>query len=392
MDAEGTGAFWSYVHLDDEAEQGRIVELGRDVQRQYRLLTGGTLELFLDRDALEWGDDWRERIADALGAAKFFVPVMTPSYFDSRECRRELITFAHEATKLGVESLLLPILYTRIPDLDRDVLSDEAMLVVRPRQHEDWTGLRFEDRGSADYRRGVARLAQRLADTVEAVSALPAPSAELVDPVTTQSEPDDDDSPGTLELIAAGEAAMPRWNEVVTKLGPELERLTAIAEQGSAEMQASDARGAGAAGRLRVATRIAAAMREPGDEILRLGEANTRDVAVVDAAISAMLDAFDEQTPTDAADREQALLFFDSVQGMVAAAAQGAMGLNELSKSLNDSARIARVFRPVARDLQRGLRGFVDAQAIYDEWDRRIREIRRRFEKQEPESDTPPEL
>ena len=126
MQAEGTGAFWSYVHADDAAEVGRVVALGHDVQKQYGLVTGGRLELFLDRDAIEWGDDWRERIAEALSAATFFVPIMTPRYFDSAECRRELITFAREANRLGVESLLLPILYVTVPDLEREDLADEG--------------------------------------------------------------------------------------------------------------------------------------------------------------------------------------------------------------------------------------------------------------------------
>jgi len=48
--------FWSYVHADDEAESGRIVRLGRDLQSQYELLTGESVELlFLDKDAIAWG-------------------------------------------------------------------------------------------------------------------------------------------------------------------------------------------------------------------------------------------------------------------------------------------------------------------------------------------------
>jgi hypothetical protein len=383
MQAEGAGAFWSYVHADDEADGGRIVELGRDVQRQYGLLTGGKLDLFLDRDALEWGDDWRERVAEALSAATAFIPVMTPRYFDSAECRRELITFAREANRLGVESLLRPILYVRVPDLERDDLADEAMILVRPRQYEDWTSLRFDDRASADYRKGVALLAQRLADTVQAVSSLPAALAEPAESQSPRGQLAEDESPGVLDLLAAGEDAMPRWRDVIDQLNPAFDQLTAIVQRGAAEMEASDARGAGATGRLQAATRVASQMREPVAKILRLGEGNTREVAIVDAALDATLDAIGEHPPADAAELEQVLQFFDATQGMVAAAATSAAGLEELSRSMSQSARISRVFRPVARDLQRGLRGFVDAQAIYDEWDRRIREIRKRLDESE---------
>lgn len=72
--------FWSYVHNDDEAEGGRISQLARDVARQFEMLTGEPLALFLDRDAIKWGEDWRDKIDSNLASVAFFVPVMTPRY------------------------------------------------------------------------------------------------------------------------------------------------------------------------------------------------------------------------------------------------------------------------------------------------------------------------
>lgn len=86
--------FWSYVHADDEAEGGRIACLARDVSSQFEMLTGDTLELFLDRDAIKWGDDWKNKVDSSLASVAFFIPVLTPRYFKSPECRRELQFFA----------------------------------------------------------------------------------------------------------------------------------------------------------------------------------------------------------------------------------------------------------------------------------------------------------
>jgi predicted transcriptional regulator len=58
--------FLSYVHADDDAENGRIVRLARDVQSQFEMLTGEAISLFLDKDAIEWGDDWRAKIDSGL--------------------------------------------------------------------------------------------------------------------------------------------------------------------------------------------------------------------------------------------------------------------------------------------------------------------------------------
>lgn len=52
--------FWSYVHADDEVEGGRITELARDVVNQFEMNSGEAISLFLDRDAIDWGENWKE--------------------------------------------------------------------------------------------------------------------------------------------------------------------------------------------------------------------------------------------------------------------------------------------------------------------------------------------
>lgn len=81
--------FWSYVHADDQAEGERISRLARDVSAQFEMLTGEPITLFLDKDAIRWGEDWRATIDTSLASVAFFIPVMTPRYFMSAECRRE---------------------------------------------------------------------------------------------------------------------------------------------------------------------------------------------------------------------------------------------------------------------------------------------------------------
>jgi len=79
----GAAGFWSYARADDEAESGRIVALARHLQEEYALLTGDALDLFVDRD-LAWGEEWRSRIDEALAGVTFFIPVVTPRFFDVR--------------------------------------------------------------------------------------------------------------------------------------------------------------------------------------------------------------------------------------------------------------------------------------------------------------------
>ena len=71
---------------------------------------------FLDKDAIKWGDEWKNKIDSSLASVAFFIPVLTPRYFMSPECRSELQYFARRATSLGLKELVLPLLYLDVPD------------------------------------------------------------------------------------------------------------------------------------------------------------------------------------------------------------------------------------------------------------------------------------
>lgn len=126
------------------------------------MLTGTRIDVFLDRTDITWGQEWRRRINEGLEGTLFFIPVISPRYFQSDECRKELLTFAAHAESLGVRELLLPLVYVPVPDLSSDDPSDEAVALVARTQYVDWTELRLEDQDSPAYRRAVNALAARL--------------------------------------------------------------------------------------------------------------------------------------------------------------------------------------------------------------------------------------
>jgi hypothetical protein len=153
-------AFLSYAHEDDDADNGGIQRLGRSLRAEYELLTGESLDLFVDRTSTRWADEWRARIGGALDASTFLMPVLTPRYFTRSECRRELATY------LGTRSaqqLLLPILYVQIPDFQARN-PDDLIARVSQTQYVDWTKHRLEDVTAPAYRAAINRLACRLLD------------------------------------------------------------------------------------------------------------------------------------------------------------------------------------------------------------------------------------
>jgi hypothetical protein len=56
-----------------------LLALAEAIENEFAVITGDDLQLFLDRNSLEWGDLWRERISEALGEAPFFIAVVTRS-------------------------------------------------------------------------------------------------------------------------------------------------------------------------------------------------------------------------------------------------------------------------------------------------------------------------
>jgi TIR domain len=161
--------FWSYAHDDDQLDNGAILRLADAIANEFALLTGKPLKLFVDRNSIEWGDAWRERINSALAQTTFFIAAITPRYFQQAECRRELLEFAAKASSLGVEQLLLPILYVKPPDFSENT-SDEAVALVARTQYVDWQRLRLLKPNSRKATKSVNALARRLVKISEKVA------------------------------------------------------------------------------------------------------------------------------------------------------------------------------------------------------------------------------
>ena len=166
--SERPAAFFSYVHSDDEHDGGQITRLHDLLQGEVRMQLGeADFDIFLDRDDIAWGQNWRGRIDASLGAVTLLIPIVTPTFFASAECRRELERFLTRENELRRDDLILPIYYVSAPQLDdaqrRD--TDPLAQLLAGRQHADWRELRFEPFTSPIVRQRVAQLANRMRDS-----------------------------------------------------------------------------------------------------------------------------------------------------------------------------------------------------------------------------------
>jgi hypothetical protein len=357
--------FWSYVHADDDADGGRATRLARDVAAQYEMLTGEKIDLFLDRDDVSWGEEWRKRIDESLSSIAFFIAVLTPRYFLSSECRRELQKFARSARDLGIEELVLPLLYVDIPSLHEDTPSDDLVALVKTFQWEDWRELRFSDVGSSEYRRGVARLAQRLveANKKAAETDVAAAARELV-----PSEGDADDSPGVLDQLAAAEETLPQWQTTLEAIGEEIQLIGQIVQEAAEEMGRGDAQGKGFAARLTVARNVSRRLREPSERVWSFGNEFASQLYQIDSGFRALIEQASREVRESPEYRPQVCVFFSAIRGLSAAAQEGLASMQSMIDAISPVETMSRDLREPLRRLRQGLTLMVEAREVTDEW------------------------
>lgn len=356
--------FWSYVHADDDAERGRITQLARDVVSQFQLLTGDEIRLFLDRDDIQWGDEWRTAIDASLASVAFFVPVLTPRYFLSAECRRELQSFVRKAADLGVQQLVMPLLYVNVPGISGGTTEDDLVDIVTRFQWEDWRDLRFADVGAESYRRAVARLAAKLVDAnmqAEHVEPLAIAAAEV-------AEAPDEEQPGFLDRIARLEEVAPEWGQTMEAIAETVNTIGNVLSVATEEIKRSDAAGKGFGGRMFIARKTARELAEPAEQIVSLANDFATQLHEVDEGIRALVNRIAVGLEEDPSSKEAVCEFFRVVD-KVSDTAHHALGqTRQMIDAMEPLGKASRDLRPPLRRLKEGLTLLYEARNVMAEW------------------------
>lgn len=359
--ASGRG-FWSYVHKDDQAERGRIVDLGRDIIAAHGLQTGEPAELFLDT-SIEWGEDWERRVDDTLALTVFFIPVVTPSFFNSPQCRRELNYFVRKAEDLGVRELIMPILYVDVPALHSDGGADEAVEIIKRYQWEDWTDTRFEDRGSSAYRRAVAKMATRIAEANVAADQASAARADLAD---GDEDLDEEDEPGVLDRIGLLEEAMPAWNETLEEINSTVVHIGTVTSDAAKEMESANSSNRPMAARLTVAKRLSNVLSADAGTLEGLAADFTSRLHEVDSGLRAVIDL--ASASTDPSEKESICDFFTSIKTLVSSAEDGLGAFTGMADSMQPVEGMSRDLRGPLRSLRKSLTLMQEGREVMRPW------------------------
>ena len=369
-DLSTSQGFWSYVHADDAAERGRINDLARDLQAQYEMQTGDALVLFLDHDALKWGDEWRNKVNESLAGVAFFIPVMTPRYFLSAECRRELQFVAREATRAGVQRLVLPLLYVDVPALYDEASADDVVKLVRTFQWEDWRELRFADVTSERYRKAVAALAERLVDINRLLEEIAPPiPAGSGTPIENQApEEEEEEGPGYLDKLASLEEAQPKLDTTLNGLKDQITLIGELATEATAEIARGDNSRQGYAARLLATRKLAKHIGEPAKMIQSLGNDYASQLYDVDQGYRTIIEMAPEESARGENAKGVVCEFFKSVRRISDAAGASMTSLKAFMSTFAKLEKMSRDLRPPLRDIRRGLTTMTEATEVTNEW------------------------
>jgi F-box protein 11 len=108
-------AFLSYVHSDDEHDNGGLTQFCKCLSAEIKVQTGEEFPIFQDRKDIKWGQNWKERIENTLDEVTFLIPIITPSFFTSTPCCDEFKRFIEREKKLNRNDLILPVYYVSSP-------------------------------------------------------------------------------------------------------------------------------------------------------------------------------------------------------------------------------------------------------------------------------------
>jgi hypothetical protein len=139
--------FFSYSRRDDLYSDGALSRLRARIHGELRLQLGRDFRLWQDTAAIPEGALWQDEINRAIAESVFFIPIVTPSAIASGHCRFEFESFLNREAALGRANLVFPLLYVRVPALEREEQwrRDDLLKIIGTRQFMDWQTFRHRD-------------------------------------------------------------------------------------------------------------------------------------------------------------------------------------------------------------------------------------------------------
>ena len=357
--------FWSYVHIDDQAERGRITQLAKHISEQYEMLSGETISIFVDKERIEWGDKWREKIESNLSSVVFFIPIITPRYLMSPECRGELQFFTQRAVALGIKELILPLLYVDFPEFHNKTTPDEIIKLINTFHWEDWTEIRFLDVDSQGYRRRVSLLAKQLVEANNRLGEDLSLATQKQDSLSIEKL---EEPLGIVDHLAIAESTLPKWIITLHDLTIQIDKISKFTNIATADVKLSDDKGAGFGPRLIIAKRLSVELTNPVNEICKLCNDYASQLHVVDPGFRIIIGQAQNEINNKPESKKDVCNFFDAVHNLDSVSNTAFENIQKLIESTEQAENLSRDLRPVMRHLKQGLTIMVESRDVIQDW------------------------
>ena len=189
MPALPTVGFWSYSRQDNDNASGGLSRLRAMVSAELKLQLGraAQVELFQDTADIHSGAMWEQKIRDQMARSSFLIPILTPDFFQSAWCCKEVEIFQEREAVLGRGSLIFPIAWVATDAHDRAHAYSEAVwLRMGATQKIDLTAWRHDPlETTPEVRKLVDRLAQSIKNALRRPGKAPQPTPPIAEPART---------------------------------------------------------------------------------------------------------------------------------------------------------------------------------------------------------------
>ena len=224
--------FLSYSHADDAHLGGAIIGLVDQIKSEYEYEMGSTLNVFVDKRSINWGEDWKAAMNGSLGIANVLMPAVTPRYLRNPACRDELTQF--DDRMRGVPgSQVLSLVWQDYGAVRRAMPNDPVLKVIDKHQRISVSELRGLSIGSTAYQAKVAEIVSKLRELMERGTAHE-DASDIAEKGHGRGEAD-----GLIEAFDRLGQDIPPFNDAVARVVTGIDDISAFAHEHPAPSQGS---------------------------------------------------------------------------------------------------------------------------------------------------------
>lgn len=371
--------FLSYAREDDAAFSFAD-PLKSTLKQLISGLSGRTTEVFLDRDDIPLGENWKEKIENGVRNSLVLIAVYTGNYPRREPCREEFFLFLEQSREYDVQNLLIPVVWLGFESLLPEG-EDEISDYVRTHQAADFKEAWVEGTSSAPFKKNVLKIAERVLQVTAQVEetlaakehdiaarAMARSSASLATPsrypadkieVRENSDHDDDDEDGLLELSEAINADLQVMTSEAEALGEAMKSFGNIPE---APKESSSSPAAATKYMILAAN----SMKEPSNAIEDHGSKLLQATRQCDVTLRKII-----RVANASGSAEIRVSLYDSLASNVKSLSDLSVvdeQLNSLLEKLRGPEALSASVRKAAKPARRGVTAVRDALSLISDW------------------------